>query len=370
MKVKTSKSSISPSGFNFIVVIRAVAALLILWCHLVGEFTNNHKISWLPYSLVSSYVDKPLNIIGGFGFFSVCLFFLVSGFLMGNIKENETRKTYTIKKIFRIFPAIICTYFLVWAVQGLLKFFGCSSYWNAFSFSDWILGATLGRYLVWQGIGGEPINAPTWFLFVEILYYIICGFFLTLIKKSPKLFIVCVLVLELFNQGCPFLFKSLFYVCRWFSYIVFIVFGQLLYYAWNKQINFKYFIGFSLINYVIMIRNLLIFDKDHYTSFPYGVNFLYAYFIFIIMLLLNDKIKVNNITENISKISFSTYLIHDPFGNLILVLLTQNCSWMNYTFSLAIALIVVFILSVLQYKYIEQNSKKLALKIINHNVQQ
>ena len=294
-----------------------------------------------------------------------CLYiFFISGFITIYIIQYESVREYVIKKVFRILPTLFCSYFILWFVVKIFDFLGYNTFWSNIKEIEWLQGATLMRYFIWQGVGGEPINAPTWTLFAEVLFYGICLLLFNLIKNKPKITIISMITLQIINLLIAFQFEQLFYVLRWFSYITIIIFGVILYYLHSKRINLKEYSVFSIVNYLIMISNILFFDNIHYKEFPYVISFFYAYLIFIIALLLNEKININQIIYKIAKISYSLYLIHVPFGNIILNLIYKYFNNISYFYPLIITIIIIFLISSIQQKYMDIFSKKIINKIL------
>lgn len=354
----------SKRQINFIVFLRAMAAMLVVYCHLAVAYPLDNGIQWNIILLIQKYVDKPLNIIGNFGFFAVCLFFLISGFITIYIIQKESIKEYVIKKIFRILPPLFLTYFILWIIVKMLNIIEYNTFWSNIKGMEWIQGATLIRYFIWDGIGGEPINAPTWTLFVEVVFYFICFILFNVIKSKPKVAITYMIIFQIVNLLIGFHFNNLFYVLRWFSYVSIIIFGVILYYLYSSQISLKEYALFSIINYIIMITNIIFFDNNHYVEFSYGTSFLYAYLIFIIFLLLNDKIRINKIIKQIAMMSYSLYLIHVPFGNMILNFIYKYFHNINYMYPFIITIAIIVIMASLQQKYLDSFSKKIINKLL------
>jgi len=99
--------------FNFISILRAVAALLVVWDHLAGFGTDQNKVNWEPLNLMRSYINTPLGIIQDFGFLGVVLFFVISGFIITHVAQRESRLEFAIKRVFRIYPPFILSIIII-----------------------------------------------------------------------------------------------------------------------------------------------------------------------------------------------------------------------------------------------------------------
>src|SRR5689334_19364243 len=67
------------SEISAIVAARAVACLLVVYCHAIGRPIVVYNETWAAHTLISSFVAEPLGIIRNFGLFGVALFFFISG---------------------------------------------------------------------------------------------------------------------------------------------------------------------------------------------------------------------------------------------------------------------------------------------------
>ena len=67
----------SQKFIGFVALLRAVAALLVVWDHLTAHWLDTAGINWILLDLIRNYLSKPLAIKTDFGFFGVALFFLI-----------------------------------------------------------------------------------------------------------------------------------------------------------------------------------------------------------------------------------------------------------------------------------------------------
>lgn len=346
---------------NFVILIRCVAVLLVVWDHIGPFWAEGAKIEWLPAIIVNTYINKPLAIIQYFGFFGVVLFFLTSGFIITYVAQRESGIEFIIKRIFRIYPPLIFSFGLIFVINYLYTCIqGVSTYWGQLTTSQYIYEMTLINYILGKS---NFINGVTWSLIIEVIFYIICFCLIKCIKKSPKITLSIIISFCYIITAMSYVDESLVnnLLVRSISYIPYLIYGQIIYYLWSGRIKFKDFIFFNFINYYLMIKNTILFNMQYYNEGnSYGVSFMYAYLIFIIALLLNDRIKINRSINFISNISYSLYLNHSTIGGLILSEL-----YIKFRFSVAFICAVacsVFV-AFISYKFIEIPLMKKAKQI-------
>ncbi|VYU06324.1 Acyltransferase family protein [Clostridium butyricum] len=348
---------------NFIVLIRCCAVIFVVWDHLGPFWAEGANIEWWPAKIIGQYINKPLGIIQYFGFLGVVLFFLTSGFIITYVAQRESRKEFILKRFFRIYPPLIFSFGLIYVINNvytLLK--GSSTYWGQFTLKQYLSEMTLMNHIFG---GSNFINGVTWSLIIEVIFYFICFILLDYIKKYPKIAIsimtsICFIITlsTYFNESLinNNLIKSI-------SYIPYLIYGQIIYYLWAKKISFKEFSIFTCINYFLMIKNTIIFNNQYYNEGnSYGVSFLYAYLIFIVAILLNNKIKINRSVRFISEISYSLYLNHSTIGGLVLSLAYLK---VGFTVAFLCAVILSFFVAIISYNFIEKpimnNIKKILI---------
>ncbi len=334
--------------FSFLTLVRAAAITMIVWDHL-GPFRNPQ---WLPGQLVENIINRPLGIIQSFGALGVILFFLSSGFLLAHGGGRGSRFTYAAKRALKIYPPLLLSFASFYIVQKLLSLITeAPNYWSQFSTRQWLLGATLLNYLY-----GEPdvINGTTWYLFPTLLFYFLGFLFYSWLREKPR---TVVFAFEAVLAACYGAFTmlnlptALGEIARISWYLVFPVFGMLLYYLWNGQMGFPSFLLLGGVNYLLMIRGISMFNPDYYESLPYAVSFAYAFMLFSIALLLNDRIKSFGTVGYLAKISYSVYVTHMTYGSLLLTLLAPR---LGFTVSFLLTVLLVLLLAAAHYQTAEK----------------
>lgn len=344
--------------FEFLTLIRTFAIALIVWDHL-GPFRNPE---WLPGQMIEKAINRPLGIIQSFGALGVILFFLSSGFLLAHGGGKGNRRTYAAKRLFKIYPPLIVSFASFYVVQRLVTLVtGSPNYWSEFAPKQWVLGATLLNYF--YGLP-DVINGTTWYLFPTLIFYFLGFLLYSWIAKRPR---VCIAAMQIFLAACyaasvmlklPTAFVEL---TKMSWYLVFPIFGMLLYYLWNDQMGFPSFLFFGGTNYILMIRGITMFNPAYYETLPYAVSFAYAFLLFSIALLLNDKIKRLPGVGYLAKISYSVYVTHMPYGSLLLTLLTPR---IGFTGSFLLTLLLVVVIAAGHYRAVEKPIARLLKRYI------
>jgi peptidoglycan/LPS O-acetylase OafA/YrhL len=351
---------------NFIAFLRVPAVLMVLYDHLGAFWSRNQHINWWIGSAISKYVSKPLCISEDFGFLGVTLFFLVSGFVIGYVIQNESSFDFLFKRFFRIYPPLLFSLTLIAIVTICAKFFfHYITYWNQFSFERYIISANLfSNFFTPHELIMRKIDGVSWTLTVEFVFYLFIFFWSLLYAPKKKyscttqLIVLTTMLYVLPKITVLYNFNLSFY------YISYLLFGQLIYFYFAKRINFIFFIALTIINYYILIKNTILLHP-YFINFKGGnshlVSFFYAYAIFLVALFMNEKIRLGRLTNFFSNISYSLYLNHFLFAALALSICVYSFG-LNYTLSFLIASIISVCISYFSYRYVELSSIAAAKK--------
>ncbi len=104
----------TPDSFSNITLLRAIAALMVVYDHLFGVLPSQYFGSpTFLVPLIQNNITTPLGIIQDFGWIGVALFFIVSGFIITHVAMRESRTEFLVKRIFRIYPPLILAILIV-----------------------------------------------------------------------------------------------------------------------------------------------------------------------------------------------------------------------------------------------------------------
>jgi len=345
----------------FLTILRAAAALLVVWDHLVGQWLGQRRIDWLPSTIVTDYITTPFGIIQHFGFFAVVLFFLISGYIITHVAQREHRLDFLVKRLFRIYPPLIASIIVTFGVNVAYAHFAAApNEISTRSVLDIVWGSTLLNYVrVHQNV----VNGVAWSLFIEMLFYLLCFALLPLIQRRPPIASSAFIIgIFLVIQECRDHGTNFFLFSASVSYLPFLVTGQVIYYVRTARLRLVEGIVLLGINLVVLVHGI---RAIHPTFYPpdnsYGVSFAYALAIFIGLASVNDRLRVPAALTFVADISYSLYLYHGAIGILLLTLLYPH---VGYSVGLGITLIAVLAISVISWQCVEESSKWAARRLL------
>lgn len=296
--------------------LRAIAVSLVFFRHAFYLYSNNIS---LPNTGFNSFF---LN-----GWIGVDLFFVLSGFLISrsffqNKESVKSLKTYALQRFLRIFPAYFCVLALI--LLGFFPYYQISleSIWYRIYYHVFFL----------QDYFSPDINPVFWSLGVEEKFYFIMPllfFFLQKIKKDKTK--VSILIF--------FIFISLFF--RFFSYELTIVdnnyysffrstrapfhncldplfLGVLIAYLEHKKWYFipaKTTFWLGLLGFILFsASHEFLAEINHFDAIlqPFIISLFFAAIVYGVVFGVELKILENKLTDYLSKISYSLYLVHWP----------------------------------------------------------
>jgi len=353
------------TNYDFLNLFRGLAVLIVIFSHIATWYAiHNHE--WLPLKFIAEGLMRDAGIFQNGGPLGVCLFFLISGFLITYVSTKENHTTFAIKRIFRIFPpfifcSIILYLLILFSGTNLLLAIGFRPV-DSSMLKDFIFNLNL-----WDPIRSHhSINPVVWTLVIEVMFYTLTFILLKPLKKYSSFvvaseLIVCLFFILLGRSGHPLLFKEYGFV---FTFLIVVLLGQITYLLINKNIEIKSYFLLILLSFGIFL-----IGDHYYNNTPlYGIseNFtsvIWAFLIFNIGYLTNKYIKVPNIINYFSKISYSLYLFHLPLLTILLPLFIERLNF-GYLVALILSLAIIILISNLSYIFIEKTSQDMARKLI------
>jgi len=104
---------------EFIHLLRGIAPLLVIWSHLPGWWLVERQWRWPPFDFYERYVVEPLHLYQNGEHLGVVLFFIISGFIISHMALRESRSEFAVKRILRIWPALLTALLVMMVAQGL-----------------------------------------------------------------------------------------------------------------------------------------------------------------------------------------------------------------------------------------------------------
>ena len=283
----------------------------------------------------------------GFGIWGVDIFFVISGFIMMYVTENN-EKFFLLKRIFRIVPL----YWILTLGVFALAIFVPDVLNNTTANIVHLIKSLFFIPFDKNGTGHFPILFLGWTLNFEVIFYFLFSLSLVFFKENRmiacSIFIIIFLVFNKIFSEKNFIFET-------YANDIFIefIFGMILFTIWKK---YKNKISTNLSNHFICLAILLvsIFILNYYNfsrSVSYGLPslILAVYFLFFL-----NHLKFPKILVSLGDASYCIYLLHPYVIQFFYKILEINeyDIIIELVFTLII-FVIVFIVSLLIYKFIE-----------------
>lgn len=282
-----------------------------------------------------------------FGIWGVDIFFVISGFIMMYVTENN-EKFFLLKRIFRIVPL----YWILTLGVFALAIFVPDVLNNTTANIVHLIKSLFFIPFDKNGTGHFPILFLGWTLNFEVIFYFLFSLSLVFFKENRmiacSIFIIIFLVFNKIFSEKNFIFET-------YANDIFIefIFGMMLFTIWKK---YKNKISTNLSNHFICLAILLvsIFILNYYNfsrSVSYGLPslILAVYFLFFL-----NHLKFPKILVSLGDASYCIYLLHPYVIQFFYKILEINeyDIIIELVFTLIIS-VIVFIVSLLIYKFIE-----------------
>ncbi|GHV74495.1 exopolysaccharide production protein ExoZ [Spirochaetia bacterium] len=352
MKALSTQHSALSTQLNSIQLLRAIAALGVVYTHCVSEGGLNIKNT------------------GGWG---VDIFFIISGFIMAYIVLGNTDHFF-VKRLFRIVPLYFIATFLVIFVAIIFPQLVHST---VLTFSKAIKSLFFIPYEDKLKLN-YPILGQGWTLRFEMVFYIAMALSIVIMKNKKYISIVCSSILVLFIVILNIFNPNIFILSYYHTQGVFLefIYGLALYYIYyylDAKINkiIKYKIVFSIFFAIISIMSIMylilsdviwirFFDNR---SIYYGIP---AFILVLSFLLLEKQInKKNTIIKFgllLGEASYAMYLFHYHIiafiSRIIFPRIGNNNSFIIELLKLTFTIIIIIIISIYLYKFIDKPIQK------------
>ena len=378
----------SKSKLQFVEGIRGFAALIVVFQHLVlifyptlyyGDMSQAHYSAVLEQTIATT----PLNVFYN-GSFAVCLFFVLSGFVLSYkyFKTNDTKILieYSVKRYFRLFFPVAFSILFVILMLTIFNpdFKSLEAHTKA---RDWLTGLftderSFGSVLYNLFVevffnGNNKYNPVLWTMGIEFLGSLMLFATLLLIHNIRKKEIVLIVIFIALILSKNYFYSAFFagaLICKF-------------YLQQSESLKPNYLINFLLITFGI-------YFGSYPTAWQYLENSVYAPLLWlkidlmdfsrvlgavlIICMITKSKFAQNLFSlapfRFLGKISFSNYLIH-----FVILITVSNLIFMHFISGLGynkaflgtvlISLLILFAFSWIFYKLVDQKSIALSDKI-------
>lgn len=322
-----SKINDNSNSLDILVLLRAVAVLMVCFCHFGAPLNKGHFFAQL-----FTYFEV-------YGKYGVNVFFVISGFVipLSLYRGKYTLKNYSkflLKRVFRLHPPYLAALLLTLVVI----FFSYKVRHIEFPENTYTILQSLFYFHV-------PADNPVfWTLIIEIQYYIFIGVFFILMIKFPRIAIIGFVPL--------ILILSQSYIANYINllqYIVFFLVGTIGFLIYTKNGDF-YLNCIALVSLFIFIYC--------YQDVPSLISSLFT----LLLILFFKRDIPANITF-LGLISYSIYLIHFPIGtkfiNLIKTKIDPTYSWLLFLTTIVVCILISWVFYLLFESYSEKLSKRI-----------
>tara|TARA_R110001606_G_scaffold395664_2_gene568563 strand:- start:196122 stop:197153 length:1032 start_codon:yes stop_codon:yes gene_type:complete len=330
-------------------ILRGIAAWSVVFHHYMQLFYNFQADSWL---------GKLFHTRGNFG---VDVFFILSGFLMYIISQNNSvsATTFWFKRVIRVMPAY-------WFFTSCLIIF-LILFPMEFSFTDFNSGSLLKSYFLIpsmnpSGIGVIPFLTVGWTLIFEMVFYTALSISLFLSRKYA--ISICLVLIG----AAPFIFPggNLYsHVLGEFKIYQFLV-GILI----GIYFKSKYFDKINTILLPIFQSLTLLFIAVFLLSGFLGYGLLHksisAGLIVLAFILMDSSLsytgKIAKFFVSLGDYSYSVYLCHVLILGAVLNVFGNQLGMIDEFGVIVLIIILVHITSVLSYNHVENGTASNKLK--------
>lgn len=354
----------TPAFFSLLEQLRALAALAVVWCHLVGYALEALGRTWLPHDLVSRFVEKPLEIVNYFGWFGVAVFFFISGFVITNAASRERSREFIVKRLLRIYPPLVGAVTLALLLSAVSGNPIKGSVTDSVSVLDYVSNITLVNHFVGPR---ALILAVAWTLAVEMFFYVAMWITRPLLARAPwavsPLILAAVLVLVLLQPLSSWLALPALTA----AFVPLLVLGQLCYLIVSKSVRpWIALLGMVAAWGIYILATERLYPEELVPGNSYPENALLAFLLFVAALFAEGRIRPSRVLGVVAKRSYSLYLVHGPLGLTIIGAIANNTP-LPFTVILGIALVAVAAATELSYRFIERPSIRLGKRLFSRN---
>lgn len=346
--------------YGLLNLLRGIAALMVVWAHLVGYYLEVTDRSWLPFYAVHRFVEVPMGIVENFGYLGVALFFFISGFVITHAGSREMSTEFILKRVLRIYPplifAILLVLFLAWFTGGPIT--GVNG--GPLTFLDLLSNFSLANYTFQPR---SVLLTVAWTLAVEMMFYLFMWATRGLLAKRAWLvspIILAAIAVLLATSG---LTSSGYVLALTAVNVPLLVIGQACYLVATKRIPLWLAAVYSAIGWLLYIWGTERLNPGQLVEGNlYPSNVVIAFLLFLVAVLAEGRLRPSKIMGVVAKRSYSLYLVHASLGLTILGTFNAYTS-LPYTFTLLVALIAVTIVTEISYRFVEKPSIELGRRL-------
>lgn len=349
----------------FLQFLRGVACLLIVYVHWLTFLLSPGSVNNVVFQSPLPAYESPTVVVAfatavgralPFDFrevyFGLALFFLISGFIIPVSLEKGSKANYVIRRIARILPvAVACTIVTSLVILiGRLVEGDTSAPFTVFS-------VIANAFLVRDALGQPFIDTAIWTLEVEVHFYFIC-FVISFFAGQKKAWVIL-------SMAFAFLLASMALTYCTGPYETYKPLFNLV--SMNGSFLGVMFVGMALYNFyrgdwsvkktavvvclLLLLNNLTLQNYTAATASIMYVNHVSAVLVFLVFLLLGDRVPYFKVMDKLADVSYPLYLLHGACGYTVFYIAYKALH--STGISLIIAAAVVTALTYIVHKTIE-----------------
>lgn len=301
-----SSALVSSTRFAALDALRGAAVLMVVYDHLfavAGERMAGGAFA--PTAWIRDWITTPLGVIQDFGWLGVCLFFLISGFVITQSARRENLRVFAMRRVFRILPPLAVAILVVWAIDS---YAGTPRPWRDYGYGLSLMGYFTVPQIVVLGVA--------WTLVIETIFYMLMAFALPLFKLSHPA--VGTAVVSAVTLGVILLARqfgdTFFLFAASVAYLPILLIGSALYLrktASASNSTVAALIFFNCASWMLGLQSI------HTAFLPlnnsYLLSLVYALGIFTMCINMDAPKALRWVGD----ISYSLYLLHGTLGFLV-----------------------------------------------------
>ncbi len=283
-------------------LLRGLAALLVVCTHSIFatiSYGNNN-------SILSSFYN-----FSEFGAVGVDIFFVISGFIIVYVTQNNNKKfnIFIKERLIRVVPLY---WFFLSIMACALIFFP-----SAFVNNEFILSHAIYSFLFLPAYKFDgsisPLLGVGWTLNYEVFFYVIFSFSLYISSWKKRFFLVSSIFIMLSCFGIVYQNENPIIYVFTRSLLIEFVFGMLVAYLFfeSKFLSKKLATSVLVLSIFLLSLSVIYGVPDKFDTIKFIVWGIPAFFLVYSLLCLEiHGLKFNNLLIFLGKISYSLYLSH------------------------------------------------------------
>lgn len=325
--------------------LRAVAALSVVYSHLVGNYLDYTSQSWWFDDLVESVIRTPLRMSDNGGWLGVALFFFITGFFATRSIMTQRTGRYVAGRLVRIsVPVIVVVVLLTALTWGGLAIWGISP---QLSLGEAVQNALLLNFLLTPG---SPMMPQAWTLLVVVLFTMLIVAVAGVLRRWPLAATPLLLIVSAVVTGVASGTGVSRPLAAFLTMIPLVVLGHLVYLAVSHTVSPAYVMAWSALS----VLQFVAFAGVTRTVFAgpaaegYALTTVLAFLLFLLGVIGGTRGRTPAVLQWVADRSYVIYLVHIAVGYTVLLAL-NDAGW-TVGRSMAIAGLALVIIVELTYR--------------------